>query len=1108
MVETKGESAGLVERVREGALVAAAYGAIALVLVLANRASGEGSALWLGNGVLLGWLLRRQPVDAIGWLAVSLLADVGARLLLGIQPPLAAGLALADIAEVGFAWVALRGLAARDDGAESKLPVALAIGVLFAPLIGAALAALASQLSTAVPWRSGLVAWWLGHALGMLAMAPLMLAWDPTQARQWFGGARAGAFLLSLVSVLGGAALLGLSTAALPVVALVLLLAACRLDVFAVAVLNLAAVAAVVFVSMKFSTATGWLAPLRAPPSIQFGFAMALAGLAPLLVSWLRGQRDDAARRAQAASRDLQAVADHTPGLVARFDRDSRHRFANRSYLQWHGLSEQQVIGRTARDLYDESLAARMTRVLGGQAQQLAMPMPDGRELRAHYQPQFGDDGSVDGFYMLAEDVSWRGQSERRFAALLAAADAMVIIDATGRLVLGNNTAAELFAVSASAMPGMRAMDLLSEASRPTFELAMKSARQAQATPQAPLSVLMGQRGTSEFPVEIRLASLEGKPRGQVAATFRDLGELEQLERALHYEAALTRVMLDAVGDAVVACDRDGLIVLLNPGAEAMTGWTHAEALGRPLAGIIQSVGPKSGNLLSSPLQNALEGNRPVVLPPGGALLRRDGARLPIEASAAPVRDADGDAIGAVMVFNALSETRATAMKMSHLAQHDFLTDLPNRVLLNDRLSQALAQSERGSKGALLFVDLDYFKKINDTLGHQAGDRVLQEVAKRLVDAVRADDTVSRQGGDEFVLLLVRLADPRDAARVAEKLILAVEEPFFFEGQALHISASVGIALFPQDARDSKTLMKQADTALYHAKEAGRGRYRYFTGVMSEQADQRMRMEHDLRLALANDDFFLAYQPKVKLPEGRITGMEALVGWRRCDTHAIVPPEEFIPVAEETGLIVAMDEWAMREACRQNRAWQDAGLVPLPVSVNVSLARFDPERLLAHVRGTLEATGMAPQWLEIEFTERQMFTHLERAQQLIAQLKALGVWVAVDDFGSGHSSLVDLAHYKFDTLKIDRSFVQGLPDDPKHAAIVQAILGMARALDYRVIAEGVDVVAQAEVLQQYGCDEMQGLLYSRPLPAREFAALLLQGSIEHSGFTSERSRHG
>jgi diguanylate cyclase (GGDEF)-like protein len=437
----------------------------------------------------------------------------------------------------------------------------------------------------------------------------------------------------------------------------------------------------------------------------------------------------------------------------------------------------------------------------------------------------------------------------------------------------------------------------------------------------------------------------------------------------------------------------------------------------------------------------------------------------------------------------------AMAQKMSLLAQHDYLTDLPNRVLLQDRLSQALATIDRGSRGALLFLDLDFFKQINDSIGHHAGDRVLQEVARRLKENVRADDTVSRQGGDEFVLLLVRLADPRDAARVAEKLIQSIEQPIEFEGQQLRVSASIGIALFPQDARDTQTLMKQADTALYHAKEAGRGRYSYFTGIMSARAEQRMRVEHDLRFALANEDLFLAFQPKVTLPDGRITGMEALVRWRRCDTGEVVPPNEFIPLAEEIGLITAIDEWVMREACRQNRAWQDAGLPAIPVSVNVSLARFDPERLLASVAAVIEQTGIAPHWLEIEFTESQMFGQLERAQALISQLKGLGVQVAIDDFGTGYSGLSYLMRYRFDVLKIDRSFVQGLPDDPRNKAIVQAIVAMARALDYRVVAEGVETSAQADALSAYGCSEMQGFLYGRPLPASEFAGVLRRGSI-------------
>jgi EAL domain-containing protein (putative c-di-GMP-specific phosphodiesterase class I) len=337
---------------------------------------------------------------------------------------------------------------------------------------------------------------------------------------------------------------------------------------------------------------------------------------------------------------------------------------------------------------------------------------------------------------------------------------------------------------------------------------------------------------------------------------------------------------------------------------------------------------------------------------------------------------------------------------------------------------------------------------------------------------------------------------PIDTIKIDRSFIQAIEQPIPFEGQDLRVSASIGIALFPQDARDTQTLMKQADTALYHAKESGRGRYSYFTGIMSAKAEQRMRVEHDLRFALANNDFFLAYQPKVTLPDGRITGMEALVRWRRCDTGEVVPPAEFIPIAEETGLITQLDEWVMREACRQNVAWQAAGLPAIPVSVNVSLARFDPDRLLAHVEEVLGSTGMAPQWLEIEFTEGEMFHNLERAQTLIAQLKALGVQVAIDDFGTGYSGLSYLMRYRFDVLKIDRSFVQGLPDDPRNTAIVQAIVAMARALDYRVVAEGVETFAQADSLRGYGCNEMQGFLYGRPVPAAEFAACLRRGVID------------
>jgi len=1091
----------LSRRLRSGVAIALAYAIVALPLLVAARPHGAAAMLWAGNGLLLGWLLRRDAKAAPSALVLCLLADVVARLMAGALPLTSIGLAIADLLEVAVAWVLLHQWRQHhaDAAAERGVPVALGIGALVAPALGAAIAASWLYLFADARWNDTFFPWWLGHALGLLAVTPVVLAWDRAQWQRLIAGDRAKTFWVMLLVVPLACIVLRISSVAVLLVSLVLLLAAASIGVLGTAILGLLAVVAVAWLALAGDTPTGWIDPALVAPAVQFGLAIAVGTLAPLLASLLARQRDVAARRAQVASERMRTIAQHTPGLIAQLDRDLRYLYVNPGYLQWHGTREEDVLGRTPNDFLGEAqvarLATRMQRALAGQTQQFEMQMPDGRRLRTRYEPQFGEDGMIDGFYMLAEDISWRAQAEQRMDDLLAAADAMLVIDDSGRVVQVNPGAIRLFGGTRETLLASSLASLVTEPSRAPLLDEMQRLRDSVDADTAEWIALSGRKDDDRsFPIALRLSRLAGDTPLIVAA-IRDTGEQAELATALQQEQAVAQRVLGTIGDAVVACDGNGQITSFNPVAEDLTGWRNGEAIGQSIDKVLRLVDPATGRPVTSPLQAALDSNGVAGLPPDSVLLRRDGVRSPIAASAAPVHDADGSLIGAVMVFHDVSESRAIAMKMSHLAQHDYLTDLPNRVLLHDRLAQALAASERGQKGALLFVDLDFFKKINDTLGHQAGDKVLQEVARRLVEVVRVDDTVSRQGGDEFVLLLVRLADPRDAARVAEKLIVAIEQPFHVEGQALHISASVGIALFPQDARDVKMLMKQADTALYHAKESGRGRYSYFTGVMSEKADLRMRMEHDLRLALANEDFFLVYQPKVMQPEGRITGMEALVRWRRCDTGEIVPPDEFIPVAEETGLIVALDEWVMHEACRQNKAWQQSGLASVPVSVNVSLARFDPERLITHVRSVLARTGMDPRCLEIEFTESQMFTHLERAQLLISQLKELGVQVTVDDFGTGYSSLGYLMRYKFDALKIDRSFVQGLPDDPAHSAIVRAIIGMAHALDYRVVAEGVETFAQADLLQAHGCHEMQGFLYSRPVSATDFAGLLRNSTI-------------
>ena len=599
----------------------------------------------------------------------------------------------------------------------------------------------------------------------------------------------------------------------------------------------------------------------------------------------------------------------------------------------------------------------------------------------------------------------------------------------------------------------------------------------------------------SRLPVRLSVTAL-ADDAGRITGFLgigKDITELRAAERALREEQERATVMLESIGDAVVAFDASSAIIFLNPVAERLTGWTRSRALGRPLQEVVRLVDLDTGLAPDAPLIPA-PGQIRYTRSANIALLRLDGVQTPIEETTSPILDSMDGLLGGVVVLRDVSESRAMALSISHQAQHDYLTDLPNRLLLEDRLEQALAAGETRRSGAVMFIDLDHFKTINDSLGHHAGDIVLREVARRLSATVRADDTVSRQGGDEFVVLLPRLGDPRDAARVAGKLLDAMRPPIVAEGNSLHIDLSIGIALFPEDSEDPAELTKCADTALYHAKQAGRGRYSYFAADMRDAARLRLRLEQDLRATLAGDGLFLQFQPKASWPGGRITGVEALVRWRR-DDGRITPPLEFIPVAEECGLIGALDEWVLRAACAQHRAWLDLGIVRVPIAVNVSLARLDSVRLLALVGEVLEATGLPPDCLEIEFTESQMFADHARASVLIEGLRAIGVRIAIDDFGTGYSNLSYLVQHRFDTLKIDRSFVADLPGDAKQLAVVQAVIAMARALDAAVVAEGVENREQAEALALQGCSEQQGYLYSRPLDPGQLLPALLRGRL-------------
>ena len=568
---------------------------------------------------------------------------------------------------------------------------------------------------------------------------------------------------------------------------------------------------------------------------------------------------------------------------------------------------------------------------------------------------------------------------------------------------------------------------------------------------------------------------------------------LRASEMALFEEKERAQVTLNSIGDAVLSTDLAGNVTYLNLVAEAMTGWSREEASGRPLAEVFNIIDGETRQVVENPARRAVRENRVVGLESNCILVRRDGFESAIEDSSAPIHDREGHVTGAVIVFHDVTAVRALAFEMEHLAQHDFLTGLPNRMLLAERLSRAIGLADRhGKQVALLYLDLDCFKNVNDSLGHAIGDQVLQSAAQRLSANVRDTDTVSRQGGDEFVILLSEIEHPQDAALIAEKLLVAFALPQLIAGHELHISQSIGISIYPDDGVDAETLMQNADTAMYHAKSGGRKNYQFFKAAMNRNAVQRQQVESSLRRALKQGEFFLHYQPQIEFSSGEMTGAEVLIRWQDPE-NGLVSPAQFVPVAEECGLIVPMGRWVLREVCRQLKSWLDAGLPAVPVAVNISAIEFRHKDFLQQVTRILQETGLEPKYLELELTESVLMQNLESSSLLLHDLKAMGVKLAIDDFGTGYSSLSYLKRFPIDTLKIDQSFVRDIAIDADDATIVSAIIGMGRSLKQRVVAEGVETESQLRFLQKQLCVEGQGFLFGRPVLAEDFARLLVRG---------------
>ncbi|MDX5444461.1 MAG: EAL domain-containing protein [Zoogloeaceae bacterium] len=575
-------------------------------------------------------------------------------------------------------------------------------------------------------------------------------------------------------------------------------------------------------------------------------------------------------------------------------------------------------------------------------------------------------------------------------------------------------------------------------------------------------------------------------PGQSLILLLNDVSRLRQAELALAEEKERLRVTLQSIGDAVIATDTQGVVTFINPIAERMTGWQSEEAIGRPINQVMRLEDAQTRAVLNNPVFLALKERRIVGMAFDCRLMALGGETYEVEDSAAPINGSDGELIGAIIVFHDVSEARALALKMTHLANHDALTDLPNRLLLQDRLTVALRNANHsGRRVALVIIDVDNFKFINSAAGHQAGDRVIQLLASRLQRALPRDATLARFGGDEFVVLLPDIESAESVADMVAALRQAAHEHFQFDSNRFDVTLSAGASVYPDDCQDPEMMLRHADVALHRAKSDGKDRLCFFSTELELRLVGRHQVELNIREALAEDRIEAHFQSQVCHETGRVVGAEALVRIRRAD-GTLVSPAEFIPVAEETGLIVPLGREVVRQACVAAAAWARAG-TPIKVSVNISSRQFADDDLVAVVSRNLAEAGIPSSLIVLEITESTLMIDTSQTIETLHALRALGVGISIDDFGIGYSSLRYLRLFPASSLKIDQSFVREFLVDRGDEAIVRTVIALGESLGLELVAEGVERPEQAERLSALGCKVMQGYLYSRPVPASAFS---------------------
>ena len=821
---------------------------------------------------------------------------------------------------------------------------------------------------------------------------------------------------------------------------------------------------------------------------------------------------DDHRLRSELRAREEQLTrfADNIPEPIVYLDRDMRYLFANRAYLEYRNVSRDDIVGHTVADVRGTDVAielsANLARAFDGEPvvfDHCSMAAGGMRWARTRLVPARGAHGEVEGVYAVVTDID----DQKRAQDALADAESKIRIftdntpeplayfDAeTSRFSFVNQAYLDGVKLPRERVVGHTVSDVLGEEAAKYFEPYIQEARAGRRTSYERMRPATdGQmrwiRGEL-VPDYDRDRQFKG-----IYLVVHDIHDMKVAQDALNArEAAIKHANwmlsshIENTPMAVMEWNNDLRLIRWSQRAEAIFGWSADEVLGTHMKDL-KIVFREDEGKVDTLLQGLLAGGRTSTTSTHRNI-RKDGVTIWCEWHISALRGDDGNMLSLLSFAQDVSDRVDAQEKLEAMATHDALTGLPNRVLLHLQLAQKLDRARhRHRQVSVLFIDLDRFKNVNDSLGHRMGDELLRMIGRRLGQALRKGDFLARLGGDEFTVLLEDINDADDAAQVSRKLLEVIQQPYWVHGHTVHVSASIGVAMFPNDGDDSDTLLKNADVAMYRAKEAGKNVYQFFAVEMGKQQQQQMALETALRWAVKNQELAFKFQPKVEIATGNIVGAEALLRWSD-PLLGDVPPSRFIPLAEESGLITALGDWVINQACRELRKWADAGLSDLTIAINLSVRQFRDAGFATKIQKIFADTGCDPKLIEFEVTETSVLYDAETVSRVLQIEREQGVRVAIDDFGTGYSSLVHLKRLPIDMLKIDQSFIRDITTDPDDKAITAGIIAMAHSLGLEVVAEGVETAEQLEFLTERGCNFYQGHVFSPALESSAFISLV------------------